>query len=306
VHQESSVITADVTDLSQRRQEREGWTELPFGRVPRGRHLDLDDGGSAFVRMAGRSTDQPPLLLLHGLGATGALNWASCFEPLARSAQVIAIDHRGHGRGARVGNRFRLADCADDAAAVLRTLATGPAIAVGYSMGGPIAQLLARRHPELVAGLVLSATARDFCGRPAERLRFGTIGVVAAAAAVGPATLAPPIPILPGGLRPAGWAWSEMRRHEPTALVAAAAALGRFTSRDWVGSLDVPATVIAHGRDRVVPAHRQHKLADALPDARVVETDLDHTGAGRDPRRYVEALQRAHGSVLDRLSQQAA
>ena len=24
--------------------------------------------------------DQPPVLLLHGLGATGALNWASCFE----------------------------------------------------------------------------------------------------------------------------------------------------------------------------------------------------------------------------------
>ena len=300
------MTTADVTDLSQRRRERAAWTELPYGRVPRGRHLDLDHGGTAFVRVAGEPSEQPPLLLLHGLGATGALNWASCFEPLSRSAQVIAIDHRGHGRGPRVGNRFRLADCADDAAAVLRTLSTGPAIAVGYSMGGPIAQLLARRHPDLVAGLVLSATARDFRGRPAERLRFGTIGLAAAAAAVGPAALAPPIPVLPGGLRPAGWAWSEVRRHEPTALVAAAAALGRFTSRDWIGSLDVPASVLVHGRDRLVPPHRQHKLAGALPDARVVEADLDHTGAGRDPQRYVAALQRAHASVLDRLAQRAA
>jgi pimeloyl-ACP methyl ester carboxylesterase len=306
VDQESSVMTAEVADLSQRRHEHDQWTELPFGRVPRGRHLALDDGGSAFVRVAGRPGDEPPLLLLHGLGATGALNWASCFEPLSRSTQVIAVDHRGHGRGPRVGNRFRLTDCADDAAAVLRTLSAGPAIAVGYSMGGPIAQLLARRHPELVAGLVLSATARDFRGRPAERLRFGTIGLAAAAAAFGPSALGPPVPALPGGLRPAGWAWSELRRHEPTALVAAAAALGRFTSRDWVGSLEVPTTVIAHGRDRVVPTHRQHKLAAALPDARLVEADLDHAGAGRDPQRYFAALQRALDSVRDRLAREAA
>jgi pimeloyl-ACP methyl ester carboxylesterase len=154
--------------------------------------------------------------------------------------------------------------------------------------------------------MVLSATARDFRGRPAERLRFGAIGVAAAAAAFGPASLAPPVPALPGGLRSAGWAWSEVRRHEPTALVAAAAALGRFTSREWVGSLEVPATVIAHARDRVVPPHRQQKLAAALPDARVVEVDLDHAGAGRDPQRYAEAVRRAHALVVDRLAAQAA
>jgi pimeloyl-ACP methyl ester carboxylesterase len=127
---------------------------------------------------------------LHGLGATGALNWATCFEPLAARGEVIAVDHRGHGRGPRVGNRFRLADCADDAAAVLRTLGARPAIVVGYSMGGPIAQLLALRHPELVVGLVLSATARDFRGAPADRLRFAAISAVAAVARIGPAALA--------------------------------------------------------------------------------------------------------------------
>src|SRR4051794_11677271 len=77
--------------------------ELPFGRVPRGRHLDLDRGGQAFVRTVGTVRTEPPVLLLHGLGATGALNWAGCFDPLARRTQVIAVDHRGHGRGPRVG-----------------------------------------------------------------------------------------------------------------------------------------------------------------------------------------------------------
>ena len=38
-------------------------------------------------------------------------------------------------------------------------------LAVGYSMGGPIASLLARDHPEWVSGVVLGATAMDWSGR---------------------------------------------------------------------------------------------------------------------------------------------
>ena len=72
---------------------------------------------------------------------------------------MLAIDHRGHGRGLRSPAPFRLVDCADDAAALLRTLGAGPVIAVGYSMGGPIASLLARSHPDRSSGLVLCATA---------------------------------------------------------------------------------------------------------------------------------------------------
>ena len=216
---------------------------------------------------------------------------------------MLAVDHRGHGRGRRVGNRFRLADCADDAAAVLRSLDTGPAIVVGYSMGGPIAQLLALRHPELVAGLVLSATARDFRGAPADRLRFAAVGAVAAATRIGPAALAPSvIPVLPGSFWAAGWALAEMRRHEPAALVAAAAALGRFTSREWVGTLNVPSTVIVHTQDGAVPPRRQRKLAAALADAQVIEVDLDHLGVARDPDVYVSALLDAVTSVARRSS----
>lgn len=284
-----------------------GAIELPFGRVPHGCHLDLVGGGRAFVRLAGeRRSGIPPILLLHGLGATGGLNWAGCFEPLARRTQVIAIDHRGHGRGPRVGNRFRLADCADDAAAVLRTLETGPAIVVGYSMGGPIAQLLAHRHPEVVAGLVLCATARDFRGRPAERLRFTAVAAVAAASKIGPTSLIPAlVPVLPGRLLPVGWSLSELRRHEPAAILSATAALGRFSSRDWIGELDVPASVVVHARDGLVPPHRQRKLASSLADADVFEVDTDHLGVGRDVDRFLPALLRAHASVERRARRRA-
>ena len=57
---------------------------------------------------------------------------------------------------------FRLTDCAADAAAVVRALGVGPAIFVGYSMGGTIAQLVARDHRDVVAGVVLSGTSQHF------------------------------------------------------------------------------------------------------------------------------------------------
>jgi pimeloyl-ACP methyl ester carboxylesterase len=269
--------------------------------VPRGYLVPLDDGGRAFARITDPVPGTPPTLLLHGLGATGALNWATCFGPLAAVSQVIAPDHRGHGRGRRVGNRFRLADCADDAAAILRATGSSPAVVVGYSMGGPIAQLLAQRHPDLVAGLILCATARDFRGGPADRMRFATVGALAASARFGPASLAPTAPVLPGSLRGVGWAMAELRRHEPSAVLAAAASLGRFTSREWIGAIDAPATVVVHGRDRVVPTRRQRKLADALPDATVIDVDLDHMGVSREEAGYGEMLVDARRDLLRRI-----
>ena len=265
--------------------------------VPKGRHLEAA-GRKLFVRITG---DGPPTLLLHGLGATGALNWRGCFAPLSRRSLVLAPDHRGHGRGMRIGNRFRLEDCADDAAALLRGLGGRPAIVVGYSMGGPIAQLLAYRHPDLVAGLVLSATARDFRGAPADRLRFASLAALATASRFGPPTVAPSvIPLLPGRLRPVGWALAELRRHEPAAILAASAALGCFTSREWVGELTVPATVIVHTGDRLVPPRRQRKLAEAMPNAKAVEADIDHVATGRTWPAYIAALTHAHASVTRR------
>jgi len=265
-------------------------------RVPDGRWFPLADGRRAFARVGGRP-DGVPTLLLHGLGATAALNWSSCFEPLGRFGPVVAPDHPGHGRGARVGRGFRLEQCADDAAAVLEQLGCGPAIVVGYSMGGPIAQLLARRHPHLVAGLVLSATARDFRGAPADRLRFAALAALAPAAELLRPVGVLPVPPLPGPLAPVSWALDEVRRHQASAVLAAARCLGRFTSRRWIHQLSAPAAVIVHTDDDVVPTRRQHKLAESLPGAHVVEVDGDHLAVTGDPDRYVPALLEAHAAV---------
>lgn len=273
--------------------------------VPAGRWFELPDGSRTFARVGGRAGGVPTLLL-HGLGATAALNWSECFDALGELGPVVAPDHRGHGRGARTGRGFSLEQCADDAAAMLRELGCGPAVVVGYSMGGPIAQLLARRHPDLVAGLVLCATARDFRGAPADRIRFATFATFAPAAAVVPPFGRLPLPPLPGPLSRLSWALDEVRRHEPSALVAATRALGRFTSRLWIGQLTVPAAVLVHTEDRMVPPRRQRKLAASLRDATVIEIPGDHFAIGNDPDRYVPALLRAHASVRRRSGRSAS
>jgi pimeloyl-ACP methyl ester carboxylesterase len=106
-------------------------------RLPVGRPLALPGRGRTFVRELPGPPGAPVLVLLHGLGATGGLNWFSSMTPLADKFRVIAIDHRGHGRGVRT-RRFRLADCADDAACLTEVLRIDRFIAVGYSMGGPM------------------------------------------------------------------------------------------------------------------------------------------------------------------------
>ena len=103
----------------------------------------------------------PTLVLLHGLAATGRLNWFAALRALSERFRVIVVDHRGHGRGIRT-HHFRLADCADDAVAVADHLGIESFIAVGYSMGGPIAKLCWSRHRDRVRGLVLCATANHF------------------------------------------------------------------------------------------------------------------------------------------------
>src|SRR5687768_13405756 len=101
---------------------------------PRGRYVDVPGHGTMYVREAKGPRRAPTVALLHGLGATAALNWDPVIPALARQYRVIAPDLRGHGRGLRCGGRFRLDDCADDVAALIDATAAGPALVVGYSM----------------------------------------------------------------------------------------------------------------------------------------------------------------------------
>ncbi len=244
------------------------------------------------------------VLLLHGWTATADLNWFPSYFPLARRFRVVAIDQRGHGRGVRSQRRFRLSDCADDAAALVDVLGIERAIAVGYSMGGPVAQLLWQRHRDAVAGLVLCATSRDFRGYPRERMWFSLLPGLTVAARVTPPGVRRALADRVIGSRlngPLGeWATSELRLNDPLALAEAGTAITRFSSRDWIGGVDVPTAVVVTERDSVVPPERQLRLAECIPGATVHRVAGDHGVCSVAPRRFVPVLLQACSSVAAR------
>jgi len=240
-------------------------------------------------------------MLLHGLSATGGLNWAWAFEPLGRRYRVIAIDHRGHGRGIR-GGRFRLADCADDVAALAQVLGIDSLTPVGYSMGGPIAQLLWHRHRALVSGMVLCATSRNFRGNRREiglwsLQPFLTAGLRTAPPSTRQALMSRVVsrrmPDFPGR----EWVLDELSRNDPVVMTEAWGALARYSSHEWIGGIDVPTIVVVTQRDSLVPPHRQLRLAEDIPGARVVSVDGEHDVCVAAPQLFVPALQSALTSV---------
>ncbi|HEY0275613.1 MAG TPA: alpha/beta fold hydrolase, partial [Paenirhodobacter sp.] len=79
-----------------------------------------------------------------------------------RGRAFLRYDCSGHGLS---GGRFEdgaIGDWFEDACAAIRACTQGPQVLVGSSMGGWLALLIARDHPDLVAGLVTIAAAPDF------------------------------------------------------------------------------------------------------------------------------------------------
>lgn len=216
------------------------------------------------------------------------------------------MDHRGHGRGIRSRRRFRLADCADDAAALIDHLGTGPVIAVGYSMGGPVAQLLWRRHRDHVGGLVFAATTRTFASRPQEKMGFLAMGGASLAARLTPGVARDLIAHRVLGERRddaslEAWLQREVRRSDWTAVLEAGQAIGRFDSRAWIGGVDVPTAVVATMRDGMVAPARQLALARSVPGASVHPVQGDHTVCVTAPNTFLPGLLAACASVTARL-----
>ncbi|CAN5125357.1 hypothetical protein BH11ACT1_BH11ACT1_04930 [soil metagenome] len=112
----------------------------------------------AFIRWGGGAG--APVLLLHGV-TDSAECWGSVVRHLVGGRPVVAVDARGHGRTPLGDGPYSIGALASDAAEVLRTIVGRPALVVGHSFGGLVAEELALTEPGLVAGLVLEDPAWD-------------------------------------------------------------------------------------------------------------------------------------------------
>lgn len=247
-----------------------------------------------FVREAGPQ-DAPPLVLVHGWGFDGEMNYFNVIEELAEHFRVIVPDHRNHGKSDWIRGKFDVVDLADDLAGLLDALGVRQATVFGYSLGGMVTQELARRHPGHVKRIILAATA----SRPVHRFRppmrlgmwlarslarFSTHEIAAASSKLMKYS---------GALDPKyeRWMRASLLRRDPTLFYEAGHAAWRFDSRSWVGKLAQPAMVIITDSDHIVEPVAQRELAGLIDGVEVVTLEgADHDSILADPDVYIRAI----------------
>jgi pimeloyl-ACP methyl ester carboxylesterase len=278
--------------------------EAPF--VLPGKIVDVPGRGEMFVRHHQHpDTSAPTLLLLHVWTAYCDSQFFSAYEELSQHFSIIGVDHRGHGRGLRPSVPVTLEDCADDAAAVAKELGATSVITVGYSMGGPISLLTAQRHPELVVGMVLQATALEWSGTPRERRRMRFIGPMAHFIGRPRVLRFFFNRMLPRGhetRRYVSWMIAENRRNDPWMIAEAGRGIATFDARQFAPTLNKPSSFVLTLRDTVVLPHKQHALAAAVT-AQILELDGNHMAPILMPREFAVATRQAVDLVVAAIPQ---
>ncbi|HVW33815.1 MAG TPA: alpha/beta hydrolase [Acidimicrobiia bacterium] len=217
----------------------------------------------------------PAVVFVHGFPFRGAM-WEPQLPVVAAAGhRVVVPDLPGFGASDVPGDRawYSIDRYADLVAALVSDLGLGPVVLAGLSMGGYIALAVARRHPGVLAGLVLADTRADpdspegRQGRSeqqeildragsveplVEGLLNRVLGEDSLARADAAARLAP----MMRQTAPAGWGGAlEAMKNRPD-------------QTELLGSIAVPTLVIAGESDAIAPVPVAEAMAKAIPGAR--------------------------------------
>jgi 3-oxoadipate enol-lactonase len=239
-----------------------------------------------------RSGAGRPLLLLHPVGLDGTF-WSGVSEPLSRRCRVLAVDAAGHGASPDARRPGRMDERVADVIDLILKEDFGPAVLVGVSFGGMIAQNVALARPDLVAGLVLAgcpgripAEAREaILARGSDAERGGMAAVVE--------------PTLERWFTPGSMSTDAVARvrqrlldDTPSNWAAAWEAIAEHDALERLGAYRGGALVIAGERDLATPLPAKQALAAAIPGARlVVLPGAPHMMQIEQPSAFLAAIE---------------
>ena len=241
-----------------------------------------------------------PIVFVHGAAEDGRA-WQPQLAGLADEFTVVAWDEPGAGGSSDVPPDFGLADYADCLGALIETLALAPAHVAGLSWGGTMVEELYRRHPELIATLILIDSyagwkgslpeaevsarmegARQMLSATAEQFDPTLPGLFAGDP---PAEFVPLLDQMSADVRP------ESLRKQLTIMAAT-------DQRDLLPRIAVPTLLIWGALDARSPLYVARQLEEAIPDTTLViipgAGHVSHLERPEQVNEAVRAFCRAH------------
>jgi 3-oxoadipate enol-lactonase len=235
-----------------------------------------------------------PLLFLHGVGG-GRAAWESQLPYFADLGyRALAWDQPGYGDAPQV-DPYDLAQVSGALRRQIEGLGV-PAILVGHSMGGIIAQEAYARFPHLIKALVLGFTSPSFGGGNREFVeKFIAARIAPLDAGQSMAQIAARLmPTMRGSRsRPEGLAHAEriMSGIRPDTYRKAVQLLTTFDRREQLPRIGVPTLLVAGADDRTAPASVLERMAQKIPGAEyVLLPGCGHLGPMDQPDEFNEAL----------------
>ncbi|HLU18537.1 MAG TPA: 3-oxoadipate enol-lactonase [Pusillimonas sp.] len=247
------------------------------------------------LRKARNGAPRRTIVLSHALGCDLSM-WDTLANELAAENDVVAYDHRGHGRSDAPASLYTMQELAEDAARLVRELDCGPVVWIGLSMGGMVGQELAIRHPELVSGLVIANSTSAYPDevRAAWQQRIETVrskGIEAIADAV-----------------MERYFHADFRQNQAAAVASFRKRLVSTDAEGYVGccnavgtvdttgrlpQVKAPTLVIAGALDQGAPVSMSETMAKAIPGAQlVVLEDASHLAVAEQPKAFEQAVTR--------------
>jgi 3-oxoadipate enol-lactonase len=218
--------------------------------------------------------DGEPLLLLHGLLASGAM-----FDPLVSLLQsgyrMIIPDLRGHGKSGDLPGPYDVPGLAADLDAVIAEAGFERCAVLGYSHGGAVAQQLAHTRPAKVSRMMLTCTYA--CNVATLREYIEAQVFQALLAVLSPRMLAN-LAVKPSRPKPTGaigltseqaaWLRAILGANRSAPMRGAVRGLTSFDSRPWLKEISLPTFVVGGADDTAVPRYHFDTLVNGIPGAR--------------------------------------